>query len=506
MKDNMKIIQPTNNSVCTFPIFYEVSEEDVDERFTKVKIWLMHTGENLNGGYFEKSVIEDALPTLEYIPIVGFIKENKITGEKDFDGHKYILVKEDGKLKPKYIGSAYGVILSTEDNNAHFEERVCDDGVTREFLVVDGIMWNMFEDSSDIINRDLVKPNSMELHNSLSAVEGYDDDEDGLFHFTKFEWRATCILGEDVSPAMMNSTIEVQYSVSDFVQQLQDELYSKIEAYKQYTNTQQGGVGVMSKVNTEPTVKEPTTDFAQTALSLIDDISNIVRDKETIKDYWGYETARYSFCDIQDETVIVCDRADHYNYYSVAFTIDGDKPVIDFETKKRVKVQFVEYVDGEAPVEGAFNFADEMESFEKSAQAEIDKITNERDAFSADKDKALDDYTAVKTELDEIKPKYQEYVAAEEERIKAENDARKDEIISNYETALGANEQFTAIKDGKDNMTVDEIESQCAVLYAKTTLYSQVKVKNEPMVAAVVEDKHDDNVVETKYGMITKGN
>ena len=363
-----KIIkQPTNDSLCTFPIFYEVSEE-IDDRFTKVKIWLMHTGENINGSYFDKSVIEAALPSLEYIPIVGFIKKDKITGEIDFDKHKYVLVKDENGVKPKYIGSAYGVILSNADNNAHFEERLCDDGVTREFLVVDGIMWNMFEDSSEIMNRDLIKSNSMELHNSLSAVEGYDDEEDGLFHFTKFEWRATCILGDDVSPAMMNSTIEVQYSVNDFCKCFERELFSRIETYKQNINTQQGGVGVMPNENqktnnvNEP-VGEPATDFSQTIFGLIDDVSNIVSAQDTVKGYWGDDIPRFCFCDIQDNLVIVMDRADGYNYYSVPYTVEGDKPVLDFEAKKRVKLQYVDYVDGEAPIEGAFNFADEQKKF-----------------------------------------------------------------------------------------------------------------------------------------------
>ena len=44
------------------------------------------------------------------------------------------LIKTENGKESKYVGSAYGVILSSEDNNAHYEERLCDDGETRTFL------------------------------------------------------------------------------------------------------------------------------------------------------------------------------------------------------------------------------------------------------------------------------------------------------------------------------------------------------------------------------------
>ena len=125
-------------------------------RFTKVKIWLMHLGQNFNGSIFEKEVVDNAIPTLKYIPIVGFIEENK-SGEDDFSDHRYVITKDEKGVRRKYQGIAYGVITSDDDNNAHYEERVCDDGETRTFLVVDGLLWNMFEDSSNIMQNDLIK-------------------------------------------------------------------------------------------------------------------------------------------------------------------------------------------------------------------------------------------------------------------------------------------------------------------------------------------------------------
>ena len=124
---------------------YELS--DTDERITKVKIYLMHLGLNFNGCIFNKEVVDAAIPSLAYCPIVGFIEKDKNTGENDFSDHRFVITKDDKGVRQKYKGSAYGVILSEDENNAHYEERLCDDGETRTFLVVEGIMWNMFEDS-----------------------------------------------------------------------------------------------------------------------------------------------------------------------------------------------------------------------------------------------------------------------------------------------------------------------------------------------------------------------
>ena len=138
-------------SALSFPVTFEKVKdfETADDRFTKVKIWLMHLGKNLNNSAFEKSVVDKAIPTLQYIPIMGFVELND-DNEKDFSDHRYIITKDYNGIRRKYMGSAYGVVLSSEDNNAHFETRLCDDGKEREFLVVNGLIWTKWKDPIDI--------------------------------------------------------------------------------------------------------------------------------------------------------------------------------------------------------------------------------------------------------------------------------------------------------------------------------------------------------------------
>lgn len=479
-------------SVLSFPVLFEIAEEVQidDDRFTKVRVFLMHTGENYNKSVFDKAVIEAAIPTLEYIPIVGFIEG---TGdEKDFSDHRYILVRDENGLRRKYIGSAYGVITSNADNKAHFETRLCDDGIEREFLVVDGLLWNMFEDSASIMNRDLIKGHSMELFDK--NIDGYED-EDGLFHFTKFSFRAACILGDDKEAAMQNSTIEVQFTMSDFVRSIQGELNNKYTSYMKTISAkaeqEEGGNVVMQG-----------TDFSQSVMQMFDDIATIVSAYETYVDRWRDVWPRYALVDIQDNEIIVMDRKDNYRYYAFAFTMDGDKPVIDFTNPVRKKVRYENYeegTDGNMP-EGAFNFAKEIEEISNAASAQITTAEN-------DKNVAVQNYETLKSDYDEMKPKFDQYVQDEQERVANELKAQKETEFSRFEKVLGENEEFKSLKEQIDSLSLTDITSQCSILYTRLNLENKTdfsKGKQEPgaLSIGVAGDGDEDGFVNTKYGLI----
>jgi hypothetical protein len=202
-------VNPNYNSI---PVEFEQVSNILDDRFMKVKIWIAHTGENRNNSIFSKEVLESMIPSLANVPILGYIEVSE-DNEKDFKGHEEKLVVEDGKFKLKYFGRAYGVI--PVENNARFETRFGEDGVEREYLVCEGLIWRKFQEVEEIFDRDSgYKWQSMELQHS--SVKGYVNDE-GLFVFTQAKFEGACILGEDVTPAMVSSTIE-KFSVADKIQ------------------------------------------------------------------------------------------------------------------------------------------------------------------------------------------------------------------------------------------------------------------------------------------------
>ena len=503
------------NANISFPISFSVNNEisDKSNRFINVTIDVLHTGLNYNGSIFSKEVVDENIETIKNTPILGFITEVPCDG-KDFKGHEYVITKDKDGVKRKYIGEAFGLI--PESCNPRWITKTTDSGVEREFLQVDGILWSKFQDAADIMLSDMEKPQSMELY--PHDIDGYEDD-DGNFVFSHFSFDGCCILGTTVEPAMENAKIEVQFTMSDFVKSIQNELNDKYSAFTKIVNDTNtftelkmvnektnGGVGIMEN-----------TDFAQTLLSQFEDISAQVRQHETFTDRWGYECARYYAVDVQENEVIVVDAKNNYNYFGLSFTMNGDKAEINFESAKRKKLRYEDYEEGSS-VEGAFDFGKHIEEIENNAFAKIEEAntkTSEAEGKVSEyevkiseietaKNDIEEKYNAVNAEFEEMKPKYEDFVKAEQARIEAELEAQKDAEFAKYETVLADDVNFAALKEKKSEMTVKEIESECAIMYARKNLANTNFSKNNDgvMVAGLADNGVKDGFVETKYGFI----
>ena len=506
-----------NQNIYSLPVTFSVQNEisDGDNRFIEVFIDVLHLGRNLNGSVFSKDVVDANIDTIKNTPILGFIQV-KPDGEKDFKGHEYTIKRTVNGVEQTYEGSAYGLVPESYD--AQWIDKMCDDGVERTFLRVKGLLWTKFSDSTEIVMRDIVKQHSMELY--PNSIEGHEDDN-GDFVFDKFSFDGCCILSDDVQPAMMNSCVEVNFSVKDFVESLQSELNNQFTIFSKLTQNEknvQGGVRNMPEdIKDDKTIEDvktdfsedvvddvddvvdddakPASDFANTMMQQFEDISHIVASQETVKDYWGDDVPRYYAVDVQDDEVIVVDFGDNYHYYGIPYTMDGDKPVLDFACGTRKKVRYENYENGAMAPAGAFDFGEHIASIEKSAREKVDE--------------AESNYSHVKEELDEIKPRYDEYVAAEEKRQADELNAAKDAKIAEYEDSLGENADFVAIKDKRDELSVDEIEKECAVLYVKTMRAAKTNFSrsNGSPAVSIIEDGDDDTpdgYVKTKYGDIKR--
>ena len=493
------------NKNLSLPISFSVNNEisNKDGRFINVTIDVLHTGLNFNKSIFNKEIVNENIESIKNTPILGFIQKSSFEND-DFKGHEYIITKTDKKgVTRKYIGSAYGMI--PESCNPRWTTKMCNDGEEREFLQVDGLLWTKFEDSTDIMLRDVEKPHSMELF--PDNIDGYEN-EDGNFVFTKFSFNGCCILGSDVEPAMINSTIEVQFTMSDFVKNIQSELNDKFTIFTKMVNekTNQGGIGM---------------DFAQTLLAQFEDISAMVRQHETCTDRWGDEYPRYYAVDVQENEVIVVDRTNGYNYFGLTFTMNGDKAEIDFDSGKRKKLRYEDYVEGTVVPEGSFDFGKHISEIEETAFAKLEEANasvSEKEEkiaefetkvseFEVAKNEIEENYNQIKAEFDEMKPKYDDYVKEEQARIEAELDAQKDDEFAKYETVLSEDVNFAALKEKKNEMTVKEIESECAILYARKNLAQTnfSKSNDSVMTAGLINDNTNKGYIETKYGNIPVG-
>lgn len=544
MKDKITSLQ------STFSVNGSSSTEDT--RFMNITIDVLHTGLNRNGSVFEKQVVDSCLESIKNTPVLGFIKCDESTQEFDFKGHEHVLTKTENGVEEKYIGSAFGVI--PESCNPRWETKMCSDGHERDFLCVDAVLWEKFSDATSIMDRDGEKAQSMELE--ISSVEGYEDD-DGVFHFEAFRFDGCCMLGEGVMPAMVDANVrlkEVQFAVKEFVESIQDELNDKFTAFTAMVNenNNQGGVRNM-----------PNTDF-QTLMQQFEDVAARVSQHEAMENYWGDPVPRFYAVDIQDDEVIVVDRMNNYNYYGFQFTMNGDAPEINFENAARKKISYADYEEGTTASEFSFDFGKHIASIEEAASSKLtasdEKIagmTSEFEAKIAEFDTQIAGYevkiaeyegkiealtgegdekveaivsekvaefetkiaeleesksaveqelSEIKAEFEEIKPKYDEFVQAEEQRQLEAVNAMKDAKFAEFEDVLGENEEFAALKEMKDELTVDEIEGKCAILYVKATRAKKDFAASNSTFAAVgvINDADDvsDGFVATKYGNI----
>lgn len=485
----------------TFSINGEMSSDDT--RFLSVVIDIMHTGENLNGSFFDKDVVDACIESIKNTPVLGFIKYDMVSKENDFKGHEHVLTRTQNGVEEKYIGSAYGVI--PESCNPRWVTKMCSDGQEREFLQVDALLWEKFDDATSIFYRDVEKSESMELE--ISSVKGYED-ENGIFHFESFRFDGACILGEGVQPAMVDANVrlnEVQFAMSDFAKNIQSELNDKFKTFSKLIENEndQGGVSDMTK---------PDTDFAQTVMEQLEDISIMVSQYETIETCWG-EAPRFYMADIQDDEVIAVDRQDCYRYYGFPFSLNGDKPEIDFSKGARKKIRFENYEEGTATSDVAFDFGKHITDIEETAFAKIEeaeaKVAEVETKFAEveqAKTEVETNYSQIKADYDDIKPKYDEYVQAEAQREADELNAQKDAKFAEFEDVLAENAEFEALKEKKDEMSVKEIESECSILFAKAvrTKMNFSKSGSTSAVVGIIADKDDvvDGYVQTKYGNI----
>jgi hypothetical protein len=380
-------------------------------------------------------------------------------------------------------------------------------------LQVDGIVWTKFTDATDILLRDIEKPHSMELY--PDSIEGYEDDN-GIFYFTKFDFNGCCILGSDKEPAMIDSNVIVQFTMSDFVKNIQSELNDKYKAFmKCKENNRKGGNEPMSQTQ---------NDFTITLNQKIEALAQIVNDYETFKDKWDYEWSRYCLVDVQEDEVIVIDRKDHYNHYGIPFTTEGDNYTVNFENAKRKKIVYEDLEEG-STTENIFDFEGEINSVGDNLFAKVTEVTtkltevntqleetntklhesNENyETMQNDYTKVKQDYDSLKQEYDDIKPKYDEYEKKEQEEIAEKLEADKNAQFERFENVLADNPDFLALKEKKDELSVQEIENECSVLYARTSLASFSKNTQKDNSLGIIDDTQgsEPNYVRTKYGDI----
>lgn len=204
---------------CKTKKFELEMKQSLSPLFSLAKIYVMHTGENVNGSIISKETVERNIHTIKNIPIVGeYIRE-----DKNFKGHGGELSIEDDEIV--YINTTAPIGVIPENAETYWEIVTDDYGEEKEYLVVDNaLIWNRDEKMVEALKgNEFGQSMEITITNYFDLADGYCDIQD--FYFTAF-----CVLGIDrdgvgyVQPAFDNAKIKTysKENTTEFSAGLQD--------------------------------------------------------------------------------------------------------------------------------------------------------------------------------------------------------------------------------------------------------------------------------------------
>ena len=489
----------------------------VNSSFDKAVLRVAYPGENRNHSYISKPSFEACAPTIYNCPIVcNYIRESDSIG-----GHDVEVVSSGDFVKLVNVTQPVGVV--PESAKWWWQEITEDDGTVREYFCVEVLLWKRQEAYAHL-KQNGITDQSMEVN----IISGKTED-DSLYHIYQFEFTAFCLLERD-KPCFESAGLETfsrdyfreQYSVmmEDFKREfakvnaapaeevdvqkcskggmeemnLSDLMikYGLVEDDISFDTTDmsvedleakfaeiKAGKDESENVNTdhsEPEVPENEpenkTEFSLTNGQLRGELYNVIANCKYQHPEYGM-VQRYWLIDFDAERgeVYVEDWED-YRIYGLTFTMNGDNPVVDFENRKRKKVEYADWAEGGA---------------EFSLQGVVEEVAK----LYSDKIAMLEKDN---TELKQFK----------DDCLRQERCEKNAEIINRF-AELSGNEMFESLKEKINNdcycMTVEEIEDKCFSIRGRFAA-AQFSMDNGAARIPVENISNDELPADEPYGGI----
>ena len=492
---------------------YELEEQDT--RFMKCVIKVLHLGQNFNGSYFSKEVVENAMDSIKNTPILAFLEENS-KGELDVSDHRVTWSKDDdGNWISNYKGQAIGVI--PENCNPRFEKHQSDSG-EKEYLVVDGLIWTKWNEVNDIFEKENIKWQSMELdENSYSG----HFDKNNIFHFDTFKFNGCCCLSvvDNILPAMENADIVVNFSMN--------EVENKLNMFKKYFCKEENKLGreevitkfsylkgedvdaLISNEDLSPEELEKAL-FAISNSRKIEAIDEALSTMKCIKKYYDgemYETKKYYFMDIiEDDNIVLVEDNEDYKFYGIPFVMEGDKAVLDFEKATRyIQGDWRPYQEGESEPEVIDMFSEFKQVMEDKHNEIVESV---KTSFKAEETQEykdlLEKFSQLETANKELTEENVRLSKFEKETLDAERKRQEEELLEKFSEIKDV-EGFEEIKSKLPEMSIEEAENKMFALLGKVNFSKKHNSKpkdNSVKIPYFSGSNNDDNLseAEKRYG------
>lgn len=506
--------------------------QEVNASFARGSLKVMYLGANQNKSYFDRAVVEAALPSLRNVPIVCHWDEDA----EEIGGHDIeIASRSSGELYIKNLTEPCGVVPG-DIAEFRFEVSSDENGNEHEYLVIDNILLWKRQD----VYHHIVDELGGKVKHSMEISIDDGEMKDGVFVVKAFHFVALCLL-ERVDPCFQGSELEL-YSVDAFKAKMEEMLCELKETFSkantpstEIDNThfsEEGGNCTMEEklaLLEKYSLSVDELDFALEDFSIeeleekfqamtadngeatgaadaasepaIDDavqtedfaLNSNVREelrhavgKVLYRDRWGDDVQRYWMADFDEEKKLVyCEDQLDWKLYGFTYSVDGDAVTVDFESGKRMKWDIVEYVGGEDDgLEGIMR--DMMRRYSDRA------------------DEVEQNFAAASKQVEEMQPELEELRKFKAETDKALASAEKQAVLDKFSTLAG-NEAYEALKEKIEEVSASDIEEKCFAILGRTMVGAKFSL-NDPKPTRIPVDRADEADDEEKdpYGGIVK--
>ena len=494
---------------------------DINESFASARLKAFYLGGNRNGSFINKSSTEDAIPSMFNCPIVcNYDVESDTIGGHDID----IVATDSGDVKLINLTSAVGVIPMGAKYS--FEKIEEEDGSVHEYFIVDAILWKR-SPAYDKIKRDGIVSQSMEI----TVTEGHMQGD--LYVIEKFIFTAFCLLGEGVEPCFESASLQLfdrgncRQQFALMMKELKQNIKSVNPSIQDDNNTQnfatEGGekeLDEKKKLAAEYGLNIETLGFSVDDMSIDDlrakfeemkaasDNSNgedgkqdfslegTFRDEllnalyeEKVETPWGMDS-HYWFWDYDRDLseVYATDTCD-WNLYGFGFSMDGDRVVIDFASKKRMKLAVEPFDEGgaDSPYQEMFNVV-----LEKSVAAKTSELQSK---FDTEKAELEGKYQAASGTIEQMNTEINELRQYKQQKLDDERNDAEGAVFAMFPDLNGV-EAFEKLKENCSEMSIEDIEDKCYALRGRNASQQTFSMPKSKTPRLPIEK----NVADEPYG------
>ena len=459
---------------------------DINESFASARLKAFYLGGNRNGSFISKASAEDAIPTMFNCPIVcNYDVESDTIGGHDMD----IVPTDSGDIKLINLTSAIGVIPAGAKYS--FESIEEEDGSVHEYFVVDAILWKR-SPAYDKIKRDGIVSQSMEI----TVTDGHMHGD--LYVIEKFIFTAFCLLGDDVEPCFESASLQLfdrgncKQQFALMMKELKQNIKSVNPSITDDKNKQnfatEGGekeLDEKKKLAAEYGLDIESLDFSVDDLSVDElrakfeemkaasdngngegdkqdfslegtfreELLNVLYD-EKVETPWGMDS-KYWFWDYDKDLseVYATDLCD-WNLYGFGYSMDGDHVVIDFSSKKRMKLAVEPFDEGggNSPYQEMFNAV-----LTKSVAA---KETELQSQFSTEKAELEAKYQTAAGTIEQMNTELTELRQYKQQKLSDERADAEGAVFAMFPDLNGV-EAFEKLRESCAEMSIEDIEDKC---------------------------------------------